>query len=72
MGREKFDLKHSQSVSYSSRVTLLWIFFFKECDSRNCFVLVKCKNYLEKRLPRISLHVLSSSLKVPRRARLVH
>ena len=35
----------------------------------NFIVLIKCKNYLEKRLLRILLHILLSSLELPRRGR---
>ena len=36
----------------------------------NFIVVLKYKNYLEKRLLRILLHILSTSLELPRRARL--
>ena len=36
----------------------------------NFIVLIKCKNYLEKHLLRILLHILLSSLELPQRGRL--
>ena len=35
-------------------------------------MVLRCKNYLEKRLLRILLHILSSSLELPRRGRLAN
>ena len=59
-----FHWKRSQSVAYSSRLILLYI----ECDFENFIAVIKCKNYLEKRL----LPILLSSLELPRRGRLAY
>ena len=59
-------MKHPQFVVYST---------FKkktEYDFGNFIVVIKCKNYPEKRLLRILLHVLLSSLELPRRGRLAY
>ena len=44
----------------------------KEGPLENLIVVLRCKNYLEKGLLRILLHILSSSLELPRRGRLAH
>ena len=66
------QISHSQSVAYSPRLILLYLFFKKtECDFENFIVAIKCKNYLEKRLLHILLHnILLSSLELSRRGRL--
>ena len=59
-----------RSVAYSSRLILYYIFFKKaEGDFENFIVVVKCKNYLEKRLLRVLLHFVLSLLELPRRGR---
>ena len=59
IGRVKFDFK----------TFVLFIFLNNiECDFENFVVVIKCKNYLEKRL----LRILLSSLELPRRGRLAY
>ena len=71
--RTKFDLKHLQSVAYIVWYAFPCTFFFnKECLRENFFLVLRCKNYLEKRLLHILLHTLSSLLELPRRGRLAH
>ena len=49
---------------------IVHVFWKTKCDFEKFIVVNKCKNYLEKFLLRILLHILLSSLELPRRGRL--
>ena len=71
IGRAKFDFKTFAVCGIEFAFNFIVHFFLNniECDFENCIVVIKCKKYLEKRLLRILLHILLSSLELPQRVK---
>ena len=68
-----FDLKHLQSVAYIVWYPFSCTFFsIKNVAEIIFFIVLRCKNYLEKLKLRILWHILSFLLELPRRGRLAH
>ena len=68
----KFGSQNTAVAYKLSLCAFLCTFLNTECLIDNFIVVLKYKNYLEKRLLCILIHILSTSLELPRRGRLAH